>query len=74
LGTDDRGRDVFAFIDGEVPLELTFHDDNTLCRAASLICRFHDLSAELVVSSAADAVGIEVVCHNDQITRRVRIV
>jgi Ser/Thr protein kinase RdoA (MazF antagonist) len=53
------------FIDGEVPADLTFHDDDTLCRAASLIRRFHDLSAELVATPAAAAVGIETVCHND---------
>lgn len=65
LGTDEQGRDVLAFIDGEVPTDLGLHDDETLCRAASLIRRFHDLSAELVATPAAAAVGIEVVCHND---------
>jgi Ser/Thr protein kinase RdoA (MazF antagonist) len=62
LGTDERGRDILAFVDGDVPTELTYHDDDTLRAAASLIRRFHDLSAELV---AAQAVGIEVICHND---------
>jgi aminoglycoside phosphotransferase (APT) family kinase protein len=65
LGTDERGRDILAFIDGEVPTELTYHDDGTLRAAASLIRRFHDLSAELVATPAAQAVGIEVICHND---------
>jgi aminoglycoside phosphotransferase (APT) family kinase protein len=65
LGTDERGRDVLAFIDGEVPTELAYHDDETLRAAASLIRRFHDLSAELVAAPAAHAVGIEVICHND---------
>lgn len=65
LGTDEGGRDVFAFIEGEVPVDLTFYDDDTLRAGASLIRRFHDLSAELVASSAARAVGIEVICHND---------
>jgi aminoglycoside phosphotransferase (APT) family kinase protein len=65
LGTDERGRDILAFIDGEVPTELTHHDDKTLCAAASLIRRFHDLSADLVATPAAQAVGIEVICHND---------
>ncbi len=64
LGTDERGRDVFTFIDGDVPAELAFYDDPTLCDAASLIRSFHDLSSELVASPAA-AAGIEVVCHND---------
>jgi aminoglycoside phosphotransferase (APT) family kinase protein len=65
LGTDERGRDVVGFVDGEVPADLGFHADETLRRAASLIRRFHDLSAELVATPAASAVGIEVVCHND---------
>jgi len=65
LGTDEHGRDILTFVDGEVPSELAFHDDATLRRAASLIRRFHDLSAELVATPAAKAVGIEVVCHND---------
>ncbi len=51
LGIDEHGRDVLAFdvlafIDGDVPAELTFHDDATLRGAASSIRRFHDLSAE----------------------------
>lgn len=65
LGTDEQGRDVLTFIDGEVPTDLGFHDDQTLCRAASLIRRFHDLSAELVATPATAAMGIEVICHND---------
>ncbi len=65
LGTDERGRDVFRFITGEVPADLAFHADDTLRDAASLIRRFHDLGAELVASPAATAAGIEVVCHND---------
>lgn len=63
LGTDERGRDVFTFIPGDVPADLAFHDDGTLRRAAVLIRRYHDLSADLVVALAG--VGIEVVCHND---------
>jgi hypothetical protein len=65
LGTDERGRQVLTYIDGDVPAELTFHDDETLRCAAFLIRRFHDLSAELVATPAGQAVGIEVTCHND---------
>lgn len=65
LGTDERQRDVFTFIDGVVPDELCYHDEPTLHGAASLIRRFHDLSSELVASSTEAATGIEVVCHND---------
>jgi aminoglycoside phosphotransferase (APT) family kinase protein len=65
LGTDADGRDVFTFIEGDVPTDLGFHDDATLRRAAALIRRIHDLGAELVATPAATAQGIEVVCHND---------
>ncbi len=65
LGTDEQGRDVFAFLEGDVPADLAFHHDETLCRAARLIRCFHDLGAELVAASSAAAVGIETVCHND---------
>ncbi|MHB1166899.1 MAG: phosphotransferase [Candidatus Nanopelagicales bacterium] len=63
LGSDERGRDVLTFIDGEVPADLGFYDDETLCKAAFLIRRFHDLSAELLVAPAV--ADIEVICHND---------
>ena len=65
LGTDEQGRDVFSFIDGDVPEDLCYYDEPTLCVAASLIRRFHDLSSDLVVSPRAVATGVEVVCHND---------
>ena len=62
LGLDEQGRDILTFIDGDVPADLALHGDETLCRAAALIRRFHDVSAALVV---APTPGIEVVCHND---------
>jgi hypothetical protein len=65
LGTDEQGRDVLSFLDGSVPSELEFHDDETLTQAAFLIRRFHEASAALVATPAASAVGIEVICHND---------
>ena len=65
LGTDELGRDILSFVEGEVPGELSVHDDDVLRAAATLIRRFHDLGAELVAATAAQAVGIEVVCHND---------
>lgn len=65
LGTDEQGRDVVTFIDGDVPADLGFHDDETLRAAANLVRRFHDLSAELVATPAAAAVGTEIICHND---------
>lgn len=63
LGIDENERDILTFIDGDVPEELDYFDENTLRAAASLIRRFHDLSSELVATDAAS--GIEVACHND---------
>jgi len=65
LGRDDCGRDILAWIDGEVPAELSIHSDEVLAAAARLIRRYHDATAPLVATPAAQAAGIEVVCHND---------
>ncbi len=64
-GCDELGRDVFTYIDGDVPRDLSWHGDDVLIRAARLIRRYHDATEGLVASPAARAVGLEVVCHND---------
>jgi Phosphotransferase enzyme family len=56
LGSDEVGREIFSFIEGEAPAELGFIDDRALRSAATLIRAYHDLSADLAE---------EVVCHND---------
>ncbi len=63
-GRDELGRDVFDFIEGEVPSGLQAYSDATLRSAATLIRRYHDATAALL-GPAALAVGLEVVCHND---------
>jgi Ser/Thr protein kinase RdoA (MazF antagonist) len=60
LGTDDKGRDVFSYIVGDVPGELANHDDTNLVAAARLIRDYHDATA----SFASDQ-GAEIICHND---------
>ncbi len=65
LHVDDRNRDVFTFIEGNVPADLAFFDDPTLCKAASLIRRYHDLSSGFVASMKDEDRAIDVVCHND---------
>jgi Ser/Thr protein kinase RdoA (MazF antagonist) len=65
LGSDAQGRDVFSYLDGDVPAELGHHDDRTLAQSARLIRRYHDATAPLLDSPAARAAGMEVVCHND---------
>lgn len=61
LGADERGREVFSFLPGEVPSDLDpAIADETLVAAAQLIRHFHDATAG--TSLAADH---EVVCHND---------
>ena len=65
LGTDRRGRDILSYIEGQVPTELGFYDDDALVAAAKLIHRYHDATVSLLDTAAADEVQIEVVCHND---------
>ena len=62
LGTDDKGRDILSFLDGDVPSELGHFDDELLTDAAMLLRRFHDATAPLARSGQSSA---EVVCHND---------
>jgi hypothetical protein len=65
LGVDEHGRDILSFIAGDVPDDLGWHADHVLIAAANLIRRYHDATTTLIVSPAAQAEGIEVVCHND---------
>lgn len=63
LGSDEAGREVFSFIEGDVPSELGFIHDPALYAAATLIRKFHDLSVDLLEPTTnADT---EVICHND---------
>ncbi|MBX4896829.1 phosphotransferase [Rhizobium bangladeshense] len=64
-GFDELGRDVFSYIEGDVPGDLSWHDDDVLIDAARLIRRYHDATEALVASPAAKSIGLEVVCHND---------
>jgi|1185.fasta_scaffold53504_2 Ser/Thr protein kinase RdoA (MazF antagonist) len=66
LGRDGTGRDVLAWIEGDVPADLSAaHDDAVLAAAARLTRRYHDATAALLAAPAAAAAGLEVVCHND---------
>lgn len=64
LGTDERGRETFSFLDGHVAWAETqpaaVHEDESLAAVARLVRQFHDLTAG---SELADS--DEVVCHND---------
>jgi phosphotransferase family enzyme len=62
LGTDEKGRDILTYIDGEVPRDLGWHDDAILVAAAKLIRRYHDATVDLIGSGSS---AFEVVCHND---------
>jgi aminoglycoside phosphotransferase (APT) family kinase protein len=61
LGHDEQGRDILGWIDGFVPDELSFHGDETLQAAASLIRRYHDATAGFAAADDAR----RIVCHND---------
>ncbi len=63
LGTDERGRDILSYIEGEVPADLGWHGDDVLVAAARLIRRFHDATVGLVTREST--APLEVVCHND---------
>jgi hypothetical protein len=61
LGSDERGREIFSFLPGEVPPDLDpAITDEALVAAARLIRRFHDATASTQLAG-----GREVVCHND---------
>jgi Ser/Thr protein kinase RdoA (MazF antagonist) len=62
LGSDEQGRDILSWLEGDVPDELGWHDDVVLFAAGRLIRRFHDATMRLL---ARNAPGLEVVCHND---------
>jgi hypothetical protein len=61
LGIDEQGREMFSFLDGDVPDELDANfSDATLVAAARLIRRFHDATAGSPLAGAC-----EVICHGD---------
>lgn len=62
---DEKGRDVFSFIEGDVPSDLAHHSDRTIAAAAGMIRQYHDLTTDFVSKTSASDVGTEVVCHND---------
>lgn len=64
IGTDESGRDILSYIEGDVPNELGWYDDDALIAAARLIRRFHDASVGLVIPGAGED-SPEVICHND---------
>lgn len=70
LGTDERNRDVFSYIEGTVPSDLGTYDDATLKQAGALIRHYHDATStfakDLRTKALSSASGtIEVICHND---------
>lgn len=61
LGVDDQSREIFSYLEGDVPDELDAgFNDATLVEAARLIRRFHEAT-----TGSPLAEGSEVVCHND---------
>jgi hypothetical protein len=62
LGTDEKGRDIFTFIEGDVPSDCRsiVWGDSQLEAATTLLRRFHDATAGSDLAG-----GEEIVCHND---------
>lgn len=75
LGTDDRGRDVLSFVEGDVPLPpypSWALSDTALDDLGRLLRRFHDATAGFDASAVtgwsdewADPASGPVTCHND---------
>jgi aminoglycoside phosphotransferase (APT) family kinase protein len=61
LGTDDQGRRVLSYVEGQVPPGLPFDlGDEALVAGARLVRAFHDATAGSPLCA-----GQEVVCHGD---------
>ncbi|MGI5451998.1 phosphotransferase [Streptomyces sp. CA-249302] len=64
LGTDEQGRDVLDFIEGQAAVtaeeRVAARTDESLVRVAQLVREFHDLTHGTPLAGAHD-----VVCHND---------
>lgn len=58
LGQDERGRDTFSFIDGEVPAKLRHLEDHQVYAGARLLRRLHDVTEDVFGEGL-------VVCHHD---------
>lgn len=75
LDTDDQGREVLTFVDGDVPLPpypAWSMTDDALDSVGELVRRFHDAVASFDATTVsgweldwADPLGGAVVCHND---------
>ena len=65
LGSDKTGRDILSYLEGKVPQNLGWYDDDVLGEAALLIRRYHDATSSLLAAQHAQALELEVVCHND---------
>jgi hypothetical protein len=58
LGVDEKGREIFSYVPGEVPLDLGHVEEPVFAAAARFIRRFHDATAPFCAEG-------KVVCHND---------
>jgi phosphotransferase family enzyme len=75
LGTDDQGREVLSYIEGDAalpPYPAWCMTDRVLDEVAHLLRRFHEASASFDASGMtgwmterADPIGGPAVCHND---------
>ncbi len=73
LGTDERGREILSYIEGETdfPADI-WENEKTLDAAVNMLRRFHDASAEFIITADdswayrhSDPNMHEVICHND---------
>jgi Ser/Thr protein kinase RdoA (MazF antagonist) len=71
-GIDDRNREILTYLGGDVGFFPYIWLDESLIRAAQLLRRFHDATAQYQAPNDAawqfvypDATRHEVICHND---------
>ena len=76
LGFDELGNQIFSYVDGETcdyPLSDEIKSEATLCSAAELLRKYHDVSEQYIRTETFPLDGwmfpakdpIEVICHND---------
>lgn len=58
LGRDERGRDIFEYVEGFVPADIGKTTQEQLCEFIKIVRRFHDLSLQFMCMN-------QIVCHND---------
>lgn len=60
LGIDEKGREILSFIEGQVPADLGYWNDDQIVAASQLIRCFHDATKNSNLGQ-----GQKIICHYD---------